>query len=236
MKQNGLILAGLFIAIGLFFGGYQINRGMTNMKASERVITVKGLSEREFPADKVTWPIIVKEAGNDLVELYNKIEKNNQKIISFLVSNGITESEISVSPADIIDYQTERYASRDIIFRYNGTSIITVSSKRIDEVRVLIPRINELLREGITISANREYENPIIYEFTQLNEVKPQMIEEATRNARTSAEKFASDSQSKLGKIKTANQGQFSIADRDVNTPHIKTVRVVTTINYFLKD
>lgn len=236
MKQIGIILAGLFIGIGLFFAGYQVNRGITNAKESERVIVVKGLSEKEFPADKVTWPIIFKEAGNDLIVLYNKIEQNNQKIISFLTSHGINQNEISISPADIMDYQTERYASKDYQFRYNGTSIVTVSSKRIDEVRALIPQITQLLREGVTISANRDYENPIRYEFTQLNDVKPQMIEEATRNARVSAEKFANDSQSKLGKIKTANQGQFSITDRDMNTPHIKTVRVVTTVNYYLKD
>lgn len=62
------------------------------------------------------------------------------------------------------------------------------------------------------------------------------MIEEATKNARASAEKFAQDSGSSLGKIRRANQGQFSITDRDSNTPYIKSVRVVTTVEYFLKD
>lgn len=230
------MLAGLFIGIGLLLGGYQINKGITNMKSSERMINVKGLSEREFPADKVTWPIVFKEAGNDLVTLYDKIEQNNRKIVEFLTSNGINKDEINISPADILDYQTERYASQNVKFRYNGTSVITVSSREVDKVRNLIPQITQLIREGIAVAANQQYNNPVSYEFTRLNDIKPEMIEEATRNARISAEKFASDSDSKLGKIKTAYQGQFSISDRDANSPHMKTLRVVTTINYYLKD
>lgn len=236
MKQNGILLAGLFIGIGILLGGMQIKQGISKSQDSQRVISVKGLSEREVPADKVIWPIVFKEVNNDLIALYDKIEKNNQIIIDFLKKNGINENEITISSPDIIDYQTERYMSQEVRYRYNGTSVITVSGNRVDEIRTLIPKTSELIKKGIAISANRQYENPIRYEFTGLNNIKPEMIEEATKNARISAEKFATDSQSKLGKIKTANQGQFSISNRDENSPHIKTLRVVTTINYFLKD
>jgi Uncharacterized protein conserved in bacteria len=236
MKQNGILFAGLFIGIGILFAGIQINRGISGLQDAQRIISVKGLSEKEFPADRVTWPVIFKEVNNDLISLYNNIEKNNGKVLQFLKENGIPENAITVSPPDIMDYQTERYASQENKFRYNGTSIITVSSDQVDKIRNLIPQISQLIREGVTIAANRQYENPIRYEFTGLNNVKPEMIEEATYNARQSAEKFAKDSQSKLGKIKTASQGQMTISDRDENSPHIKAVRVVTTVNYFLKD
>lgn len=229
-------MAGLFVGIGLLLGGMQIKGGIAKMQDAQRIVSVKGLAEREVPADKVTWPIVYKEVSNDLLALYDKIERNNRKVLEFLKEKGIEASEITVSQPDIIDFQTERYVQQDLKYRYNGTSVITVSSNRVDKVRDIIPSVSQLIKEGITISANRPYENPIIYDFTGLNEVKPAMIEEATKNARVSAEKFAIDSQSRLGKIKTANQGQITISNRDENSPHIKTLRVVTTINYYLKD
>lgn len=236
MKSSGMFWAGIFIGIGIFLGSLMIKNGIAGVQESQRIITVKGLSEKEVPANKVIWPIVFKEVNNDLVVLYNNIEKNNKKVLEFLESKGINENEISISAPDILDYQTERYGSKDIRYRYNGTSTITVVSTNVDKIRELIPQIAILIKEGIAISANRQYENPVRYDFTGLNDIKPEMIEEATKNARISAEKFAKDSDSKLGKIKSASQGQMSIYDRDENSPHIKTLRVVTTIVYYLKD
>ena len=133
-----------------------------------------------------------------------------------------------------IDMQAERYGNRDIAYRYNATSVITVTSKNVDKVRKLMSEQAELLKQGIAISGG-DYRYNVVYEFTGLNDVKPQMIEEATKNARAAAEKFAKDSDSSLGKIRNASQGQFSISDRDVNTPYIKSIRVVTTVNYYLR-
>jgi hypothetical protein len=96
-------------------------------------------------------------------------------------------------------------------------------------------RQSDLLKQGIAITGG-DYRFSTQFLFTGLNDIKPQMIEEATKNARASAEKFAADSDSELGKIRTANQGQFTISDRDANTPYIKSVRVVTTVDYYLKD
>ncbi len=236
MKNNHLIWAALLVALGIMLAGMLVGKGISSVQESQRVVTVKGLSEKEVPADRVTWPIMFKEVSNDLLSLYNSIETNNAKVIAFLKKNGVKDDEIIVSPPDILDFQAERYVSQEIRYRYNGTSIITVSSHDVDNVRRLIPRIAELIREGVTISANKQYENAISYNYSGLNDIKPGMIEEATKNARVSAEKFASDSGSKLGKIKSATQGQISIYDRDENSPHIKTVRVVTTIVYYLKD
>ena len=106
---------------------------------------------------------------------------------------------------------------------------------KVDTVLALMPRQSELLKKGITGSGN-SWENQIQFQFEGLNSIKPEMIEDATKNAREAAEKFAKDSDSRLGKIKTASQGTFTISDRDSNTPYIKKVRVVSSVTYYLKN
>ncbi|MDD2246519.1 MAG: SIMPL domain-containing protein [Proteiniphilum sp.] len=225
----------LIIAVGLTLIGVMINTGISNFKNRDRVVTVKGLAEMEIPADKVVWPLMYKDLGNDLLTLYNNIQTKNKTIVEFLQANGISGEEISVAPPEIIDMEAERYSSQTPQYRYNATSVITVTSKDVEKIRKLISEQTELLKQGVAITGG-DYRYSIIYEFTGLNDVKPQMIEEATKNARLAAEKFAIDSGSKLGKIRDASQGQFSITDRDANTPYIKNIRVVTTINYYLKN
>ena len=223
------------LASGMLLLGVMIRKGINDVKDKERIVTVKGLAEMEVPADKVTWPLMYKDIGNDLSALYMNIEKKNQAIVSFLKSNGIAEEEISVAPAEIIDMKAERYTNENVSYRYNATSVITVTSRNVDNVRKLMSEQTELLKQGIAISGG-DYRYNVSYEFTGLNDIKPQMIEEATKNARAAAEKFAKDSDSKLGKIRNASQGQFSISNRDSNTPYIKSVRVVTTVTYYLKN
>lgn len=223
------------LAVGLFLLGYMIKQGINDFKDKDRVVSVKGLAEMEVSADKVTWPLMYKEIGNDIPVLYNNISTKNAKIVAFLKAKGISEKEISVNPPTIIDMQAERYSSNQSAYRYNSTSIITVTSKNVDLVRKLMQEQTELLMQGVVITGG-DYDNKVTYDFTGLNDVKPKMIEEATKNARKAAEKFAKDSDSELGKIRSANQGQFSISDRDVNTPYIKSIRVVTTLDYYLED
>ena len=215
--------------------GAQVKQGINNFVAKDRVVTVKGLAEMEVPANKVTWPLMYKEVGNDLSTLYNKISHTNKAIVAFLQQKGITEDEISINAPEIIDMQAERYVGENKTYRYNVTTVITVTSNKVDLVRNLISEQGELLKQGIAITGG-DYRYNIQYDFTSLNEIKPQMIEEATKNAREAAQKFAKDSDSELGKIKRANQGQFSIENRDANTPYIKRIRVVTTIDYSLED
>lgn len=223
------------LAIGMVLLGFFIKSGIEGFKEKDRAVNVKGLAEMEVPANKVIWPLMYKIVGNDLLTLYNSINDKNDAIVSFLKSNNIKESEISVSAPEIIDMQAERYSSTPAPFRYNVTSVITVSSENVDQVRKLIGEQSELLKQGIAVTGG-DYRYNVQYEFTKLNDVKPQMIEEATKNARLAAEKFAKDSNSKLGKIRNAYQGQFTITDRDANTPYIKSIRVVTTLDYYLED
>ena len=229
------LIPGLCIALGFLLLGLCIRGGMNDFKSFDRVVTVKGLAEMEVPADRVIWPLMYKEIGNDLSALYNVIGQKNRTVIDFLQKNGIEASEISVSAPEIIDMEAERYNENKPLYRYNVTSVLTVTSDKVEKIRKLMSEQTDLLKKGIAVTAG-DYRYSVQYLFTRLNDIKPQMIEEATRNARASAEKFARDSESKLGKIRTATQGQFSINDRDANTPHIKTIRVVTTIEYFLKD
>lgn len=223
------------LAIGMVLLGFFIKSGIEGFKEKDRAVNVKGLAEIEVPANKVIWPLMYKIVGNDLLTLYNNINEKNDAIIKFLKSNNIKESEISVSAPEIIDMQAERYSSSPAPYRYNVTSVITVSSENVDQVRKLIGEQSELLKQGIAVTGG-DYRYNVQYEFTKLNDIKPQMIEEATKNARIAAEKFAKDSDSKLGKIRNAYQGQFTITDRDANTPYIKSIRVVTTLDYYLED
>lgn len=234
-QNNKSVIAAIIIAIGLFLLGNRIASGLENALGDERTVSVRGLSERIVPADKVVWPLVYKEVGNDLEALASQVNNKNKIIIDYLKSKGISDDEISVSPPEIIDLQAERYVNQNIPYRYNLRTIITVSSKQVVLVRNLINEQGELLDKGIAIVSG-EYDAQIDYQFTGLNELKPDMIAEATRNARQAAEQFASDSDSKLGKIKTASQGQFSITSRDQYTPYLKNVRVVTSVVYYLED
>lgn len=230
MKQfvNSLILS-----IGIVILGICIYCGFKSFSDKDREVTVRGLAEKEVMANKVTWPLVIKVMGNDLQNVYAKSTDNIATVENFLKQNGITEEEISLSAPTLWDKDAQTYHS-DAAFRYNVTQVITVTSKNIETVNKLIQRQGDLFKLGITLGSDYQYQTT--YEYTGLNEIKPQMIADATRNAREAANKFAEDSHSQLGGIRTATQGQFSISDRDAYTPWIKNVRVVTTVSYALKD
>lgn len=228
------------LAIGLFAGlsvlGYLLADAAIRFKAFERSVTVKGLSEREYPADIVIWPIQFSTASNDLEALYRQIDLGIEKTTAFLEGSGIRGEEISYSSPTIIDKSARPYGERsDAEFRYAATQIVTVYSQDIETARNLMRKTSELGKQGLALTGD-DYQSQVEYVFTRLNDVKPEMIEESTTKAREVAEKFAADSRSTLGKIKRASQGQFSISARDKNNPHIKQVRVVSTVTYYLSD
>lgn len=233
IRESAIIAAG--ILLGLFTLGISIKAAIDRFTDKDRRVTVKGLAEKEVDADKVTWPIQTKEIGNDLPVLYAKINSTTAVIKRFLTSNGISEAEISVNAPTVIDLNAERYGENNRSYRYNITSTIIVTSQNVKLVRSLINRQGELLPQGIAI-VDGGYENPIKYEFVAFRDMKPEMMTEAIQNAEKTAQQFAENSHSKLDKIVNADQGQFSIDNRDENTPYIKKVRVVTTVTYSLKD
>lgn len=232
---NGIFL-GAFICIGLSVLGFLLAQAAIEYKLYERTVVVKGLSERELPADIVIWPIQFNVASNDLGELYATLDRQASEIKNFLQAEGIGADEITVDLPNITDKSAQQYDSgNNAAFRYTATQTVTVYSKHIDKARAVMPSLSQLGRQGIVFSGNY-YGSQTEYIFTRLNDIKPEMIEEATRQAREVAEKFAADSRSSLGKIKRASQGQFTISDRDNNNPHIKQIRVVSTVEYYLSD
>lgn len=228
--KETIILAVAILCLGAFFYRAQID-----VKDRDRVVFVRGLAEREVSADFVIWPIVYKEVGNDLAELSATLQSKSQILEKFLLENGIQKENITYSTPAIVDADGELYSGGKHAYRYVATVVATVATNNVELVRKAMEKQGELLKHGIAFSGG-DYQYRTIYSFNGLNEIKPAMIDEATRNARTAAEKFAKDSDSKLGKIKTATQGVFSIENRDENTPHIKKVRVVTNVQYFLED
>jgi hypothetical protein len=234
-KTSAFIL-GAFIFIGLAALGYLLGNAAIEFKQYERSVTVKGLSEREYDADIVIWPIQFTAAGNDLHTLYQAIDESTLKLTTFLGKQGIKPEEITFAYPAITDKSAQQFGNNARPeFRYTAFQTVTVYSKNIATVRSVMSSLSELGKQGIVFTGGN-YQTQTEYIFSRLNEVKPDMIEEATRKAREVAEKFASDSDSKLGKIKRASQGQFTISARDKNNPHIKKVRVVSTVEYYLSD
>lgn len=234
MKKFSGFIPSLLVAVAIVVLGLCLKAGIDGFSHRDRAVTVRGLCEKEVMANKVTWPIVTKEMGNELPAIYDKIQRNNDAILAFLKDNGIEDSEISVNPPAVNDRMANNYSSENVRYRYNVTNVIVVTSSKVDKIRKLIEAQTQLLKQGIAVAEDYEYQTT--YEYTDLNSIKPEMIAEATRNAREAANKFAADSDSRLGKIKTATQGQFSITDRDQYTPYIKNIRIVTYIDYYLED
>ena len=235
-RQGWAFVLGAFIFLGLSVLGYLLGAAAIDFKEYERSVTVKGLSEREVAADIVIWPISFTEASNDLAGLYRALETGTGNIRDFLGERGIQSGEISVSPPSITDKSAQQYGGgQKPEFRYSAIQTVTVYSASVDLVRAAMNGLAELGKRGIAFTGS-SYDSQTEYIFTGLNEIKPQMIQEATTKAREVAMKFAQDSNSRLGKIKRASQGQFSISPRDKNNPHIKKIRVVSTVEYYLSD
>lgn len=236
MKTTSAFILGIFILFSFGTLGYTIWKSTVTFKAFERTVTVKGLAEKEYPADIVIWPVKFTEAGNDLTALYQTLENRTAQVKKFLNDHNIKDEQITISPPAITDKLAQVYSSGDKDgFRYTAVQSVTVYSSNVTQVREAINNLIHLAREGIVFVIN-DYDTQAEYIFTKLNDLKPGMIEEATQNAREIGQKFAKDSDSKLGKIKQASQGQFSITPRDKNNQHIKIIRVVSTVEYYLSD
>ncbi len=227
----GYFLLGLLIAVGLIGFGYLLSKTILQVKNMERTVSVKGLAERQVKADIAIYPIEFDVADNNPLQLYKKISKDKDIVVNFLKSQGFQDSEIFISSPQITDNFAKDYNS-NARFRYVGRVVITLYTKQVDKTVNLGRKLFQLNKQGV-MANNLKYQTSYLY--TKLNYIKPQMIEEATQNARKAAEKFAKDSHSELNGIKSAKQGYFSITDRDSNTPYIKKIRVVTSVVYYIK-
>ncbi len=236
--ESKSLAASFVIAVGIAGGlavlGTQIDSAVGRFVDRDRVVTVKGLAEQQVPADRVIWPVTFRELGNDLQEVFGRINSRAAVVVNFLRAGGIDPREIAISVPTVDDAQANNYGGNQRAFRYSLTQTVTVSTNKVQAVLSLMQKQSELIGRDITLANDYNYRTR--FDFTGLNGIKPKMIETATVNAREAAQKFAQDSGSTLGKIRRASQGQFTISNRDENTPYIKNVRVVTTVEYFLKD
>jgi len=233
-RDAAVLAVGLVVGLALL--GWFLGSSLIRFKEFERTVTVKGLAEQEVPADIAIWPVMFSAADNDLGQVYARLAADEQKLTAYLEKQRFTADEITVAPPAVTDKLAQQWGGNgNVGLRYTATQTVTVYTTRVDAVRQAKSGLAELGRQGLVITGN-DYQGQTQYLFTGLNALKPAMVEEATRNAREVAEKFAADSASRLGKIKQAQQGIFSISDRDANTPYIKKVRVVSTIEYYLAD
>jgi len=245
-RINAAVL-GALLAIGLIVGGWLLGAQIKATRLSDRFVTVKGLAERTVKSGLAIWPLNYKEAGDDLASLYAKTEADKQTLLNFLDQQGIRSSEIELGVIRVVDTQANEFGGPNRApHRYIVEQQITVRTSRVDQVAAAAQRTMKLLQKGIVLSSN--IGQGVVYKFTSLNAIKPDMITEATRNARAAADRFASDSGSKVGAIRQANQGIFSILPADVGSENEmgggspgdsslkKIVRVVTTVQYYLES
>jgi hypothetical protein len=225
---------GLLLALGGALGGLFIGWGLFRARASDRFVTVKGLAEREVPANLALWPLVFTATAEDLESLQRALDASTAKVVAFLEQR-FPGDEVTVSAPRITDREAQgmRMEGRPLE-RYVAEVTVTLRSGKIAEVRGAQTGTGELVKQGVPLIRSYEYNTQ--YLFTDLDRIKPEMIEEATRDARRAAEQFARDSGSEVGAIRRAQQGYFSIEDRDSFSPEVKKVRVVTTVEYFFRD
>lgn len=227
----------LILSFSVVIAGFFIGNMHKTGKKYDRFVQVKGLSEREVNADLAVWPLNITLAGNDLKALQTEIKKQNEEVINFFNKQGFEKQELTQGSTNISDAWADRYNQnfQNNEFRYLAKSEFTIRTTNIARLQKALSESLELISKGILLGSKNAW-RPIEFIYTGLNDIKPLMIEEATKNAREVAEKFAHDSNSRVGEIKVARQGLFTITDRDENTPEIKIVRVVSTIDFQLED
>lgn len=228
--MNNKILPAAIVALGIALAGVMVYLGVHEFANKDRAVTVKGLSTREVKSDYVVWPLSFSVDGNDLKQLHQTTQETIEMVKNFLRSKGFTDDEMSMGDINISNNWTGYYDRRPE-FHYTINASLIISTPNVDKVINNQGCQSELMAKGVLLNS---YQWNISYQYNGLNELKPEMIEEATKNARAVAQKFANDSRSRLGGIRKASQGQFSI-ESDENHPWVKRVRVVTTVDYYLK-
>lgn len=249
-KRTGTLIA-LAILLGLAMQAIFLGRSFERFRKEDRTISVKGFSEKEVKADFAVWSIRTRVAGNDLEMGSRSIDEAKNKVVAFLLKNGVKPSEIVQKDLVVNDRKAQEYSNYNESsgFRYIIDKTIQVRSGNVDNIQKLTRMTDELLKVGVLLTNSNEYGGSSVkYIFTKLNEIKPDMLSEATMNARNAAIRFADESKTKLGKMKRASQGVFSILDRDESlsgTPEggygsgtndvYKRVRVVVNVEYSIE-
>ncbi|MGB5092563.1 MAG: SIMPL domain-containing protein [Parvibaculum sp.] len=242
MNANPLnIVAALLLGIGVAAGGFLMGQGFVKARLGDRSVSVKGLSEREVKADLALWALRFVSTGNELTATQAQVKANADAVLAFLKAHGFADADVEIQAPQVTDRLAQAYSSGPVESRFIIAQQVVLRSTDIDKVAKANSEVSQLIDQGVVLS--NEY-GPIrpSYLFTKIAELKPEMIEEATKRAREAADTFAADSGSHLAGIRRAYQGQFEIQPRDATpgaqeTEQIaKTVRVVSTIEYNLAD
>ena len=232
MKNTIQVIA---VCITLLLSSFVISKGMGSIIKEKRTVSVRGLAEREVPADMAVWKLSFSLGANTLPELQKKIISQTEIVTDFLKTYGLSDEDYAVQAPEITDTSVELYIDKSRqTFVYVAKQCVLVRSGKVDAVKLASTKTVELVGSGISV--NSDYDSKVKYDFNGLNQIKPEMIALATQNAREAAEQFAHDSHSKVGKIMNASQGLFSIEDAAPGLEDLKNVRVVTTVVYSLAD
>lgn len=235
ITTRSLAVLGGLLALGLAIFGYQVGRAVKVGREFDRYFTVRGLSEREVKATLVIWPLKYATTGETLPDLQASMASAKDIVSRFLRENGIQESEISPGLPEIRDTISNRRRDDVVTLpRYQAVITWVVRSRNVDVVKSAVQKSEALIALGVPL-LNEEYGNRISFHFDGVNAIKPAMIQEATANARQAAQKFAEDSKAKVGSIRKAMQGVVDIQDRDIASPELKVVRVITTVEFFIE-
>lgn len=226
------------ISLSLLGVGVFITDGLKSFKMNDRVVTVKGVAEKDVIADLALWTLTPVITGNDLLALQSSISQNQAKIMEFFISHGFEDSEIEIKPLEVEDLMANSYSQGDSIKdRYIIRQKITLRTEKVNKISSIVSSLGNLLREGVVLSNT----SSPIFLYNKLNDIKPQMLHEAVVKAQEAASEFAKLSGAKVGDIKSANQGVFQILPRDKigyqshEMQQHKKVRVVSTITFLLQ-
>lgn len=242
-------IAALILAAGVVLAAATLGNYLLAMKQSDRAVTVRGLNEREVKANLATWTLRYRASGDDLAGTQAALETQRETLIAFLKEQGFEAEELSLAPLKVTDRQSQDYNSNAAAARYTLQGGVMLRTKNVDAAARMAQKTEELVKAGVTLSDENYCGNSPSFLFTSLNDVKPDMLKEATQNARDSAQQFANDSGAQVGGIKRATQGYFSISGRDSdgeagqgggdgcadNLSLMKKIRVVTTVEYYLE-
>ena len=240
--QLWTIVSALILALGVAIAGWQIGSGFKELRLGARSVTVKGLAERDVRADLAIWPLRFVATGNELVPLREKIVADEAAVRKFVADANLGDTTVEVAGFEVTDALAQIYRSGPVEVRFVMAETLVVRSTEVDGVAALAQRVGELVSAGVVLYSEGGAAGGPVYLFTGLNAAKPEMVAEATRNARESAQQFAQDLGSQLGGIRSASQGVFQILARDeapgLMEPYqiAKRLRVVSTVEYFLTD
>jgi uncharacterized protein len=229
------------LAIAIVLAGVFLGAGFRTGRVADRFVTVKGLSEREVQADLALWPLQIVTTDDDLPAAQGRMAQMIDLTKAFLASEGIPQEQVTIQSFKVTDARANPYQSGSVT-RFIITQTLLVRSEDPALLHAASQRVGNLVDAGVVLTSGQEYgPGGPTYLFTRLNDLKPEMLAEATAQARVAAEEFAMASGSRVGKIRRASQGVFQILPRDPapgqeeGNQLFKTVRVVTTVEYLLE-